>query len=166
MPEYATHCQPLQHPVPGKASRHLLKYAPYLPPVFHGRDIMAPAAAFLSLGIDPSCLGRKCQKMKTLPDTRPIRKGGKIIGRVIWIDRFGNLITNITADQTKGNKVVRVAGETVGPLQGTFSDVRKVYPLAYIGSGGHLEIAVREGSASEYFSKVGGDIEIEVALVR
>jgi S-adenosylmethionine hydrolase len=132
-------------------------------PVFHGRDIMAPAAAYLSLGIDPSCLGKKCQKMKILPDTRPIRKGGKIIGRVIWIDRFGNLITNITVEQTKGNKVVRVAGEIIGPLQGTFSDVRKGYPLAYIGSGGHLEIAVREGSASEHFCKIDGDIEIEVA---
>jgi S-adenosylmethionine hydrolase len=133
-------------------------------PVFHGRDIMAPAAAYLSHGVDPTCLGRKCGMIDKFPGTKPVRKKGKIIGRVIWVDRFGNLISNIEATQLAGNEKVRIKGEIVGPVRNTYSDVRRGRPVAYIGSGGHLEIAVREGSAREIFSGPGkAEIEIDVA---
>ncbi len=133
-------------------------------PVFHGRDIMAPAATYLSLGIDPSCLGRKCREIKKLSQTDPARKKGKIIGQVLWIDRFGNLISNIENDKLSLGAKVSVNGEDLGPLRRTFSDVRPKQPLAYIGSGGHLEIAVRDGSARDYFFPAeGAEIKIEVA---
>jgi S-adenosylmethionine hydrolase len=141
------------------------KYAlPPISPVFHGRDIMAPAAAYLSHGVDPSCLGRKCPNMKRLGNTEPVRNGTKLIGRVIRIDRFGNLITDIVNENLPDNIKVKINGKNLGPIRKIFSDVRVGQPLAYIGSGGHLEIAIREGSAQDHFSLSGNrKIEIEVA---
>lgn len=133
-------------------------------PVFHGRDIMAPAAAYLSLGVDPSCLGRRCRKISRLPGVKPVRKGRKVFGRVIYIDRFGNLITNIPPDLVPPKAVVSVGEEIIGPIRRTFSDVKRGEAAAYIGSGGYLEIAVREGSARRIFCP--GDarpVKIQVA---
>jgi len=133
-------------------------------PVFHGRDIMAPAAAYLSLGIDPSCLGRRCRKLTALPGMNPIRRGRRIIGRVIYVDRFGNLITNISFDRLPARAVVAVNNEKIGPILRTFADVRRGEAVAYIGSGGHLEIAVREGSGRDRFCPDScRNLEIEVA---
>jgi len=132
-------------------------------PVFHGRDIMAPAAAYLSLGVDPSCLGRACTEMVGLKGASPEKKAGRIKSSVIWTDRFGNLITNIQRDILGSSARVSVNGRDIGPLRHTFSDVRRGHPLAYIGSGGHLEIAIREGSAAEYFESDILEVEIEVA---
>jgi S-adenosylmethionine hydrolase len=132
-------------------------------PVFHGRDIMAPAAAYVSLGIDPSCLGPACRKMTRLEQAEPVRRGRKLSGRVVWVDRFGNLITNIAEDVFRSG-TVSINGQPVGPIRRSFADVRPGRPLAYIGSGGHLEIAVRDGSARHYFhAAVSAEVEIEVA---
>ncbi|MCP4565975.1 MAG: SAM-dependent chlorinase/fluorinase [FCB group bacterium] len=134
-------------------------------PVFHGRDIMAPAAAYLSRTVDPACLGRSCQKIVDLPGVRPkVTKAG-IRGRVLRVDRFGNLITNIDATRVDVSGTVSVNGQDLGSLRLTFSDVRPGKPLAYIGSGSHLEIAVRDGSAFHYFLPAEGD-EIQIFVAR
>ena len=133
-------------------------------PVFHGRDIMAPAAGYLSLGVDPSCFGRKCGKMKGFAPVMPKVTRRGIIGRVIRIDRFGNLVSNIEATSSMPRRRVVVNGIEIGPVCKTFGDVGPGKPLAYIGSGGHLEIAIRNGSAWNFFSDSGGGyIEILVA---
>jgi S-adenosylmethionine hydrolase len=132
-------------------------------PVFHGRDIIAPAAAYLSLGIDPSCLGRACVELVGLRETTPLRDDGKIRGQIIWVDRFGNLVTNIVGGILTDKDKIVVNGERLGNPCRTFADVDRGQPLAYIGSGGHLEIAVREGSAAEYFKHRQHPVEIEVA---
>ncbi len=133
-------------------------------PVFHGRDIMAPAAAYLSRGVDPSCLGRAVTKIVGLAGTLPKYGENSIAGRVVWIDRFGNIISSIRHDDLFDKAVVRVGETTIGPVRQTFSDVRRGELLAYIGSGGHLEIAVREGSAWEKFRSTDRErLEIEVA---
>jgi S-adenosylmethionine hydrolase len=134
-------------------------------PVFHGRDIMAPAAAYLSCGVDPSCLGHAVTKIVGLAGTEPESHEDKLIGRAIWIDRFGNIISNIQSKNLSDKDVVRIGETRVGPVRKTFSDVKRGELLAYIGSGGHLEIAVREGSAWEKFKSFGRErLEIEVAL--
>ena len=133
-------------------------------PVFHGRDIMAPAAAYLSLGVDPSCLGPKCQAMIAMPKSKPTRTRRGIKGGILWIDRFGNLISTIEADLAAKGKDVMVNGMSIGPLRRTFSDVRSGEPVAYVGSGGHLEIAVRDGSALEFFSACRDD-DTEILVV-
>jgi S-adenosylmethionine hydrolase len=133
-------------------------------PVFHGRDIMAPAAAYLSLGVDPSCLGRRLNSMIGLAGLKPTHNWRGLVGRVIWIDRFGNLISNIETGIKGLNGIVSVDGIEAGPIKRTFSDVRSGMPMAYIGSGGHLEVAVRDGSAADYFRvSKGCDAEILVA---
>lgn len=133
-------------------------------PVFHGRDIMAPAAAYLCLGVDPSCLGRRLNSMVTLAGVKPTRASRGLIGRVIWIDHFGNLISNIEAGAKGLKGIVSIDGIEAGPIKRTFSDVRPGMPVAYIGSGGHLEVAIRDGSAADYFHvSKGCDAEILVA---
>lgn len=134
-------------------------------PVFHGRDIMAPAAAYLSRGVDPSCLGHAVTKIVGLEGTSPTYADDILIGRVVWIDRFGNIISNIHRDDISDKAVVRVGETTIGPVRKTFSDVRRGEFVAYIGSGGHLEIAVREGSAWDKFGADGRD-RIEIAVAR
>jgi len=134
-------------------------------PVFHGRDIMAPAAAYLSLDVDPSCLGRSCRKIKSLTVPRPTRRGRKIFGHVIYVDRFGNLITDIPQGWLSRKARVAIAGEVIGQVRRTFSDVREGRPVAYLGSGGHLEIAIRGGSANDRYCPGNyREVEIEVAL--
>jgi len=133
-------------------------------PVFHGRDIMAPAAAYLSLGIDPSCLGRACKKMVRLPGVEPELSRGRIKGGVLWVDRFGNIISNIPEGLLFADAVVSVNGVEVGPVRRIFYDVLQGKLVAYVGSGGNLEIAVRDGSAWALFSPADrSKLDIEVA---
>lgn len=63
---------------------------------FHGRDVFAPVAAYLSLGIKPQQLGAKINQVEKLDIPWPEHKNGQLEGQIIHIDRFGNLITNIT----------------------------------------------------------------------
>ncbi len=133
-------------------------------PVFHGRDIMAPAAAFLSRGVDPACLGRKIARIASLKVAKPQFHRDRIVGRILWIDRFGNIVSNLPAEILFEEAVIQIAGRPVGPVRRTFADVRPGKMLAYIGSGGYLEIAVRNGSAWDRFSGLDRrTIEIEVA---
>jgi len=144
------------------------KYALHtISPVFHGRDIMAPAAAYLSLGIDPACLGRACKDMVRLKYPAPVRTRRGMRGGVIMADRFGNLITTIEVSERIRKADILVNGHDLGGLVATFSDVRPGRPLAYIGSGGHLEIAVRDASARDYFGVENlSEIEVFVAFDR
>ena len=65
---------------------------------FHGRDVFAPVAAHLSLGVKPQQLGIKINQLEQLDMPKPVRKTGQVEGQIIYIDRFGNLITNITQE--------------------------------------------------------------------
>ncbi len=133
-------------------------------PVFHGRDVMAPAAAYLSRGEKPALFGRSTNKMIRLTGNRPRKNKGKIIGRVIWCDRFGNLISNIEAGDVKNGRTIHLDTHSVGPIRQTFSNVKPGEPLAFIGSGGHLEIAVRNGSARDFFNLQSlAECQIQVA---
>jgi S-adenosylmethionine hydrolase len=103
---------------------------------FHGRDLFAPAAARLSLGEKLESLGRPAGKLQKLPKSR---------GEIIWIDHFGNLITDLTA--LKGE--LRVGDFRTRKLHRTYGEVSPGEPLALIGSHGFVEIAVRDGSAEK-----------------
>lgn len=132
--------------------------------VFHGRDIMAPAAAYLSLGVDPGCFGEEQSELVRITGIEPKIVGDKINGRIIWIDRYGNLISNIEGHLLENGQRVSLNDNEIGPVRETFSDVGKGEPLAYVGSGGHLEIAVRNGSARDFFYITNpADSQIQVA---
>jgi S-adenosylmethionine hydrolase len=117
---------------------------------FHGRDVFAPAAAHVATGVDPARLGPAVVDPVRLawPEVRAV--AGTVAGAVVHADRFGNLITSIharTVEPLDADVVIRVGGREV-PLVGTYADLAAGRPGALVGSGGRLEIAVREGSAA------------------
>lgn len=121
---------------------------------FHGRDIMAPVAAHLGLGVPLSSLGEKINTEPILLDQNsPSITENEIHGEVIWIDHFGNLITDITPDEFKNSftdsSVITVNNVKINRISKYFSEKKIGEPLAYIGSSGRLEIAIRNGNAAE-----------------
>ena len=115
---------------------------------FHGRDIMAPAAAHLSLGIRFEELGPEIQAPKRLPAFQPVLREDHIQGRVVYIDHFGNLVTNIhqrlLADRlVRGVRAGRLELDGLAP---SYSAVSKGSYLALVGSTGRLEISVNMGA--------------------
>ncbi len=124
---------------------------------FHGRDVFGPAAAHLALGVAPSRFGPPVGDPVRL-DWAVAREGAGVVdGEVIHVDRFGNLVTSVTADVVErlaaraGTEVtVRIAGRVI-PLVETFGDLAPRGAGALVGSHGRLEVVVREGSAAAHF---------------
>jgi S-adenosyl-L-methionine hydrolase (adenosine-forming) len=118
-------------------------------PTFHGRDVFAPAAAALACGATLESLGEPFGGIpERLAYTPPHFEGKVVVGEIVYIDRFGSLITNLTADLVPSYARLEVEDLDLGPLRRTFNDVTTGGLLAYIGSGGAIEIAVRNGSAA------------------
>lgn len=132
---------------------------------FHGRDIFAPVAARLALGTPPSSLGDPIPDPVTLPRLDPAPVAGGWRGEVLHIDRFGNLITTLEVARLPtppvvGRAVVEIAGRRI-PLARTFSDVEVGALVAYVGSSGRIEAAIRQGDAA---SVLGVTVGAPVAL--
>jgi S-adenosylmethionine hydrolase len=119
---------------------------------FHGRDIFAPVAGYLSLGIAPEEFGPRIKSIYRIPSSNLRTRGNFIIGKVIYIDYFGNLVTSLKKeDLPKGRFLIYLNDKRIGSLKNTFGSVETGKPLCYINSFGYLEIAIREESAAEYF---------------
>ena len=117
---------------------------------FHGRDIFAPVAAHLSIGVPINKLGHKTNNFDRGKIDQPIITQTSIIGSIIYIDKFGNLITNIGQNLIKKSVSSIQIGQThIRKLSTSYSEAEVNQPLALIGSSGFLEIAVRNGNASE-----------------
>ena len=131
---------------------------------FHGRDLFAPIAARLAHGERIESLGELLRRDPThLVDPVPWYQGKSVIGEVLYVDHFGNLVTNLTEDLVPGYAVLEVEDFEIGPLRRTFGDVPTGELLAYIGSGNTVEIAVRDGSASRRLGiGVGGRIRVRL----
>lgn len=131
---------------------------------FHGRDVFAPIAAHLSLGMAPCDLGEPASDIAALALPIPRPDGNTVRGQVIFADAFGNLVTDITADildhigAIAGNPSVSVtiAGHTITGLSRTFHDPPGNGLRALIGSHGRLEIALTDGSASRMLDVAAG----------
>jgi len=127
---------------------------------FHGRDIFAPVAAHLSLGVPLASLGKPAGELARLPLTQPHRRSdGTWVAHIIHVDRFGNLITDMRPDPAW---LEHLAGAEVGSaiinaVVGTYADVPSGSPAILVGGGGYLEIAVRDGSAQRQFGAGIGD---------
>jgi S-adenosylmethionine hydrolase len=130
---------------------------------FHGRDVFAPAAAHLSAGDDPERIGPEIQgdRIVALALPRAARQGDSLRGHVLHVDRFGNLITNLPNADLPPSPQVLISGVTVPTLSASYDAVGAGELLASLGSGGTLEIAVRDGNASERLG-VDRDEEVEV----
>ena len=140
-----------QRPLPpGTRAFELTNPARWRQPVsatFHGRDIFAPVAAYLSRGEPPQAFGRALSSLVGRPRPCPRQEAGRVCGQVVHVDGFGNLITNITRQDLPGRgDLTIVAGEhTIRGLSRTYAGTRG--PVALIGSSGRLEIAVNGASA-------------------
>jgi S-adenosylmethionine hydrolase len=130
-------------------------------PTFHGRDIFAPVAAGLSLGISPFEFGEKINSLHVLPIAKPsLDPDGNVIGQVSHVDRFGNLITNIKSNNLPGKDImIEVAGRRIQGMSDYYEQGEGV--MAVVGSSGYLEISLRDGSACDFLELGLGD-EIRV----
>jgi len=127
---------------------------------FHGRDVFAPAAAALATGGALPDLGPSFTPAVVIPDYRAgVDETGAVVGRVIHVDRFGNAISTIrNGDVPSGGRLgVTARGRSLGPPERTYADVAPGAALALFGSSGHLEIAVRDGSAAETLGLAPGE---------
>ncbi len=145
-------------------------YLPVVSSTFHGRDIFAPVGAALATGkVDFVTLGPLVTDWVTLPEIDPVIEAGRITGRVLYADHFGNLVTPIRRRHLEAVEIdptamrVRIAGQSITCFCSTFDEVKAGQPCAYIGSAGRLEIAVNQGNAVEKLGLVdvsAGQIEI------
>ena len=125
---------------------------------FHGRDVFAPVAAWLSKGWQTASMGEEIQDYKkmALPLPKPGADGVK--GVVLKIDSFGNLVTNFRVEdlssdaQNGGGLKMQVGTHAVNRLVDTFALGKAGEPVAYFGSSGYLEIAINKGNASRTLS--------------
>lgn len=130
---------------------------------FHGRDIFAPVAAHLAAGLPMTDLGPAVDHRGMVSGVVP-RCGFStprcVEGKVVAVDRFGNLMTNIDADsidrlaqRIAGQTMVVILGERpIGPIVASYDRVARQTPLAVIGSRGLLEISVNCGNARQVFN--------------
>jgi S-adenosyl-L-methionine hydrolase (adenosine-forming) len=118
-------------------------------PTFHGRDVFAPVAAHLSLGIAFQDVGHVIEDPVMLNIPKPVQTETGIEGEIICIDRFGNLTSNIEAGiLSRPVDSVQIAGRKMKGIKRYFSEVPAGSPVALINSFGFLEIAVNLGNAS------------------
>ena len=127
-------------------------------PTFHGRDIFAPVAAHLSLGVNPFLMGEKIDNPTTLTHPLPRENNSDLVGEIIRVDHFGNLIANITKAHlspflTSKGLIIKIGSLILKKISTTYNDVPEGQPLALIGSSNVLEIAVNMGRATDYFSQ-------------
>ena len=125
---------------------------------FHGRDIFAPVAAHLSLGVKAEEIGQPVDSITRLAVPIPHWQGDALLGHVLHIDRFGNIITNVLAEELPaayGGKQVEVGGTEIPGLASSYAAGEGLVTL--IGSHGYLEIALSNGSASGLLRVSVGD---------
>ena len=161
----------------GWRAYHLTNPAYWLQPLsrtFHGRDLFAPVAAHLSNGVPPSELGDEVGSLHCLPMSTPHWRGDILRGRVVHVDRFGNLVTDIPADlltvdaspsgPPRGvprgrpsplNVQIEVGGAVIEGLSASYAEADGL--LAIIGSFDTLEIALKNGSAASKLNACPGD---------
>ncbi len=129
-------------------------WLPEVSNTFHGRDIMAPVAARLSLGLEPERLGKPLEAIEMLDLPEVQLTASRIDGMVLDIDSFGNLVTNITADMLAGRPtdsrvcIICSIYETWGVYR-TYGNQPGDTFVAIVGSGGRLELAVVGDNAAE-----------------
>jgi len=125
---------------------------------FHGRDVFAPVAAHLSLGTPPADFGEPINTLVTMPLLYPHKTPSGLTGHIVHIDNFGNLITNISAQELAEERdqiAVIVGGKRIQGLCRTYTEGSSL--LALVGSHGYLEIALKNGNAAGFLGVGTGD---------
>ena len=135
---------------------------------FHGRDIFAPVAAHLSLGLDPAVLGRKVDDPVLLPGLHPSTKGHALTGKVVRFDRFGNVLSNISIDSF--NRFVKGRPFQIRLHDMRFETLYRSYfedpYTCVVGSSGNLEFGLFHGNLAQDKSIKKGDAVTATLLRR
>lgn len=138
--------------------RHLTSEHYFLQPLsktFHGRDIFAPVAAWLSKNWQPASMGEDITDFKRLALPKPKEADGGMKGVILRVDSFGNLMTNFRTEDLpaeaaeKGELNLQVGTHSVTRMVHTFASGNAGEAVAYVGSSGYLEIAVNKGNAAK-----------------
>lgn len=156
---------------------HVTKARYFLPEVshtFHGRDIFAPMAGHLSLDVDPMEMGSLITDPELLSLPKTEQERDLLLGQIVRVDHFGNLITNINHKQIREfvgihHPIVRVKSLVIEGIVKTYTDVEPGQTLALIGSSEHLEIAVNLGRACDRLGLSSGQclgLKVELRRVR
>lgn len=121
---------------------------------FHGRDVFAPVAAHVCMGVSMTSFGSVCESLTRYRWASPIADDEGIQGWIMHIDRYGNLISNIPADmlahyREQTSFKIYVGNTVLKEISGHFSEVPDGEPVALAGSSGMLEIAINKGNAEK-----------------
>lgn len=139
---------------------------------FHGRDVFAPVAGHLARGVPPDRFGPEISDVVHLAMPRPrVEPSGRLTGQVVWIDRFGNCVTNITGDDLEhfatgvgGNIRVVLDGRPLGGIVRFFGEAGPGGRGAVIGSTGHLELfSHQDNLARQWGIASGASVCLEAA---
>jgi len=134
-----------------------LVMAPSVSTAFHGRDVFATAAAALARNIDPAIVG----PLVELEGHLPWGKRREYEGRIVHIDHFGNLVSDLPADEA--GEAIAIGGRRLAIGRG-YEDVTSDELLAYVGSSRTIEIAVRDGRADRALDVTRGTPVVPVPL--
>jgi S-adenosylmethionine hydrolase len=154
--------------VPGAKTRLIANRKLMLPAVsatFHGRDVFAPVAAYLALGVAASHAGPLIRDAIATSGRALQPSAYRWVGEVVHADRFGNLITNLPASCTEGNGgfVLKIGSHELRDVAASYSAMAPRTPALVAGSSGFLEIAVNQDSAA-WLLGLGVGARVEVSL--
>ena len=130
---------------------------------FHGRDIFAPAAGRIASGAAPESLGSPTGTVECLNVPEPAKNGGVVHGRIVYVDRFGNLVSNIDGRaMAERVSAVEIEDVRIDGLSQSYQEADGL--LAIVGSNDFLEVALKEGSAAEMLDAgVGTPVRVQTA---
>jgi len=136
---------------------------PRVSSTFHGRDVFAPAAAHLSNGAPPAEFGPEIRDAVKPDFAKVTLRKGVLVGEVLHVDNFGNIITNIDEKEAARIRAVDVVNVELPnqklklKLCKAYGEAKPQEPLVLIGSHNYLEIAINQGNAAEKFKARPGD---------
>lgn len=137
--------------------------SPRVSSTFHGRDIFAPASAHLANGIPPSEFGQEIHEIEAPEFSKIVKNKDMLIGEVIHIDDFGNIITNFREEEVDSSGLKDMLNVKLKEVElklklcKAYAEVGFHEPLAIIGSHGFLEISINQGNAARRFNINVGD---------
>jgi S-adenosylmethionine hydrolase len=137
-------------------------FLPQVSNTFHGRDIFAPVAAHLSRGVPISELGNPVTQPVQLALPKPQVTEEMVIGHIIWIDSFGNLVTDISREileslEGQNGVVIHAGSAKIDHFNRSYAESEIGEVLAIIGSFNRLEISINQGNAAQVLELKRGD---------
>lgn len=138
-------------------------FLPNVSQTFHGRDVFAPAAAWLSKGIEPKEFGSKINDFIKFENIRPKHIAVNLLeSEIIHVDRFGNLITNLKREDVENNFTIEINGKLIEKCFNFYAEAEPDEIFTIFGSADYLEIVAYQNSAQDLLKvKTGEKIRVK-----